>query len=164
MSLGKIQQVKFILIPLQKLSVCSADQKIPCLLWNTKFHYLAHKSLPPVSIISHINSIHTIQSHFLQIHLCVFYGKFNITLRKYWLINLSFHVNSCTVNSSGNVLWNFQKLGSTGLSHIILKMEIIDYLTFVKLWKKVHLVLMNTALLVWTKLRNFCHPDKAPSA
>jgi hypothetical protein len=45
----------------EKLTVCSASQEIPCLLWNQKLHYHAHKRPPPVFILRHINPTHTLK-------------------------------------------------------------------------------------------------------
>ena len=49
----------------------AASQKIPCILCNPNVHYLIHNSPPPVTILSQIDPLHTLKSHFLNIHLSI---------------------------------------------------------------------------------------------
>jgi hypothetical protein len=47
----------------------SAREEVPPFpLRNPKFHYLVHKSLPPVSIPSQVNLVHSITPYFFKMH------------------------------------------------------------------------------------------------
>jgi hypothetical protein len=63
---------------LEKLIVTQLVKKFPPpphLRWNPKFHYPAHKSPPPVPILSHINPFHTFpQSHDSSVGIKLGYG------------------------------------------------------------------------------------------
>jgi len=48
---------------------CSAGEEVSHLLWNLKFHYLVHKSLPLDHVLSQMNPVHTLTLYFLKFHV-----------------------------------------------------------------------------------------------
>ena len=56
----------------------SASQEIPRIFWKHKLYYLIHKCPPPVPIMSHIDPVHALKSHCLQIHLNLLGPEFYI--------------------------------------------------------------------------------------
>ena len=54
--------------PSREANRFSASQEIPRILWNPKVHYRTNKSPPPTHILSHIDPVHALTSHFLEIH------------------------------------------------------------------------------------------------
>jgi len=44
--------------PSREVSLFSASQEIPSILWNMKAHHLVHKCAPPGPILTPINPVH----------------------------------------------------------------------------------------------------------
>jgi hypothetical protein len=50
---------------------CVANQELPIILWNTKFHYSVRKSPQPIPILSQTNPVHAILLYLSKINFNV---------------------------------------------------------------------------------------------
>jgi hypothetical protein len=56
------------LSPSSESASCSATQKFPSVLLNTKVHYRTHKSLPLIRLLSQMNPVRTTPCYLSKIH------------------------------------------------------------------------------------------------
>ena len=77
--------------PSREANGFSANQEIPRILWNPKFHYSSHKCPPPVPTLNQLDPIHTPTSHFLKI-LSTSSAKINLAVTLPMRIEISLQV------------------------------------------------------------------------
>jgi hypothetical protein len=96
--------------PSSKLTV--PQQQIPCILWNLKFHYHIHDSLPLVPIMGQMNPVLTLSSYLRLILI------------------LSFQLPLC-LSSISSSRFSYQNSVSTSLISYVYYMSCPDVITLI---------------------------------
>jgi hypothetical protein len=99
------------LSPFWRAANRAATQELPSALWNPKVQYRVHKSPSLVSILSYINSIHTIPSYLSKIHFNIVHLPTSSSSQwslSFWLSNkypicIPLLPHSCYMRSPSNL-------------------------------------------------------------
>lgn len=156
--------------------------KIPCIFWNQKVHSHFYKSRPPVLILSHMNSVHTLPSYFCKVSFNIVFPSIPSSCR--WSLSLGFpcrnllciflhHCACCMWYSShpswfchpNNMSWGVKKiakhliflfLSASCYFSLLLSVFQISFL-FLKCVLFAHLTYFCLSLLLCFRYRNYCH-------